>query len=78
MGLDLTRLAQEDGQRLVGQCEISHPLVPTELTFQVHEEDEPMSPIDGLGEVISPRQNVMFESLSKGNHEPLPSRISSE
>ncbi|KAJ3510382.1 hypothetical protein NLJ89_g4703 [Agrocybe chaxingu] len=66
----------EDGQKLVGQCEISHPVVPTELSFQVREEEEPTSPIDGLGEVISPRQNVMFESLTKGTHEPLPSRIS--
>ncbi|CAA7271408.1 unnamed protein product [Cyclocybe aegerita] len=66
----------EDGQKLVGQCEISHPVVPTELAFQVGEEEEPTSPIDGLGEVIAPRQNVMFESLAKGTHEPLPSRIS--
>ncbi|KAF8912880.1 hypothetical protein CPB84DRAFT_1811880 [Gymnopilus junonius] len=67
----------EDGQRLVGQCEISHPILSTGLAFPPPEE-VPSSLIDGIGEyrIVSPRQNVMFESLSKGTHEPLPSRIS--
>ena len=38
----------------------------------------PTSPVDSLeGGLISPRQNVMFESISKGTYEHLPSRISS-
>ena len=51
-------------------------MVSTDLAFQLRE--APISPVDGLGEFISPPQNVMFESLSKGTHEPLPSPISSE
>ncbi|KIM47992.1 hypothetical protein M413DRAFT_439685 [Hebeloma cylindrosporum] len=67
----------EDGERLVGQCEISHPMVSTDFSFRLGDEEEtPMSPVDGLGEFISPPRNVMFESLSKRKHDPLPSRIS--
>ncbi|KAG6854074.1 hypothetical protein C0991_010821 [Blastosporella zonata] len=36
-----------------------------------------MSPVDGMGEFISQRQNMMFESTSKSEYEPLGSRISS-
>jgi hypothetical protein len=32
---------------------------------------------DSLGGVISPRQNVMFETIHKGTYEHLPSRINS-
>ena len=35
------------------------------------------SPVDSLGGVISPRQNVMFESVNKETYERLPSRINS-
>jgi len=49
-------------------------MMPTGPSFQLRE--TPLSPVDGLGEFISPPQNNMFESLSKGTHEPLPSRIS--
>ncbi|KDR85213.1 hypothetical protein GALMADRAFT_218346 [Galerina marginata CBS 339.88] len=66
----------EDGERLVGQCEISHPVVPTELSIQKRDDDVPTSPVDGIGEFVSPGRNIMFESLAKGIHEPLPSRIS--
>ncbi|KAF8973791.1 hypothetical protein BDZ97DRAFT_1900575 [Flammula alnicola] len=65
----------EDGERMVGQCEISHPIVPTELSFQVPDEEAPTSPIDGLGESMSPPRNIMFESFAKGTHEALPSPI---
>lgn len=47
-------------------------------TQEVEYEDEPLSPVDGIGEFASPRQNVMFESLDKATHEPLSSRISSK
>ncbi|PPQ67393.1 hypothetical protein CVT25_005972 [Psilocybe cyanescens] len=65
----------EDGEHLVGQCEISHPMVSTEpVNFQTPDDDSPAP--DGIGEYVSPRQNVMFESVAKETHEPLPSRIS--
>ncbi|KAF9535798.1 hypothetical protein CPB83DRAFT_34779 [Crepidotus variabilis] len=64
-----------DGERLVGQCEISHPVVSTELSFRVTSDDAPESPTEALGEVIASKQNIMFESMAKGTHEPLPSRI---
>ena len=44
------------------------------LSFDVVDEDV-SSPIDGLGEIFTPRQNVMFGSLGKAAQEPLPSRI---
>ncbi|KAF8167884.1 hypothetical protein B0H34DRAFT_646295 [Crassisporium funariophilum] len=66
----------EDGQKLVGQCEISHPVAQVEPTFFVDDLDAPISPVDGLGELISPRQNIMFEPHSKGKYERLPARIS--
>jgi hypothetical protein len=51
-------------------------MAPTDRSSQLREAT--ISPVDGLGEFISPPQNNMFESLSKGAHERLPSRISSE
>ncbi|KAK7059230.1 hypothetical protein VNI00_001857 [Paramarasmius palmivorus] len=62
----------ENGEKLVGQCEISHPVArQSSPTTNVVEE---WSPIDG---VISQRQqNVMFEHGSKGQFEHLTSRIS--
>ncbi|KAG6837225.1 hypothetical protein H0H93_013093 [Arthromyces matolae] len=70
--------SQEDGRRLVGQCEISHPVPsnsePVNITFSGA---DAMSPVDGMGEFISQRQNMMFESSSKAEYESLGSRISS-
>ena len=37
----------------------------------------PTSPVDSFGRLVSPRQNVMFESMDKGTCGRLPSRISS-
>ncbi|KAH0590185.1 hypothetical protein H2248_000358 [Termitomyces sp. 'cryptogamus'] len=66
----------EDGRKLVGQCEISHPVPsdskPVDNKSSV---EDVMSPLDGMGEFISRRQNVMFESTSKADYEPLGSRI---
>lgn len=76
----LILVKQNDGEKLVGQCEISHP-VPSEgpslvLDAQAPDE-EPLESVvdDGLGEFASPRQNILFESASKGSYEALPSRI---
>ncbi|KAF9454921.1 UPF0052-domain-containing protein [Macrolepiota fuliginosa MF-IS2] len=62
----------ENGVRLVGQCEISHPMpqAPTTLGYTL---DDPLSPI--LGESVAHRQNVMFEQGSKSQYESLPARI---
>jgi hypothetical protein len=68
-------LNKEDGRKLVGQCEISHP-VPQDPTPDITVSD-PLSPVNGMGEVIiSQRQNIMFEAESKGDYEPMGSRIS--
>ncbi|KAI3622528.1 maternal effect embryo arrest 18 protein [Moniliophthora roreri] len=63
----------ENGERLVGQCEISHPVVkqPSASATAIEE----CSPIDS---VISQPQNVMFEHDSKYQFEHLSSRISRE
>ncbi|KAF8887726.1 hypothetical protein BD779DRAFT_1440644 [Infundibulicybe gibba] len=66
----------ENGERLVGQCEISHP-VAQEPSVDVAAAADPWSPMDGMGEVISQqRQNVMFEHQNKGEFKPLAARIS--
>ncbi|KAI0932876.1 hypothetical protein AcW1_000131 [Taiwanofungus camphoratus] len=56
----------ENGGRLVGQCEISHPV-----------RSAPSISITGASEdgMISPLRNVMFQSESKGEYEPLTARI---
>ena len=41
------------------------------------DDEVPASPVDSLGGVISPRQNVMFESVNKETYERLPSRVNS-
>jgi len=65
----------EDGRKLVGQCEISHPVqqasAPVDITIS-----DPYSPLDENGEVFSQRQNVMFEQDSKGEYDALGSPIS--
>lgn len=66
---------KEDGRKIVGQCEISHPVAQEPIPDIMV--SDPLSPVDGMGEVItSQRQNVMFEPKSKGDYEPLGSRIS--
>ncbi|KAK0446486.1 UPF0052-domain-containing protein [Desarmillaria tabescens] len=62
----------DNGERLIGQCEISHP-VPTVAPSINFSEADPWSPEDGLE---TQRQNVMFEPQGKDSYEPLPSRIS--
>ncbi|PBL01346.1 UPF0052-domain-containing protein [Armillaria gallica] len=62
----------DNGERLVGQCEISHPVAPVAPSINFSEADL-WSPEDG---VETQRQNVMFEPQGKDSYEPLPSRIS--
>ncbi|PPQ98887.1 hypothetical protein CVT24_003518 [Panaeolus cyanescens] len=64
----------EDGERLVGQCEISHPMAPLDAIASDDTEDSFM---DGIGDppIQTPSNNVLFEAVSKGDYEPLRSRI---
>ncbi|KAJ8520366.1 hypothetical protein ONZ45_g2827 [Pleurotus djamor] len=67
----------ENGGRLVGQCEISHPVNTgndPSISLTVNE-PEPWSPIDGMDQGYVQRQNVMFEAGHKDQYEPLPARI---
>ncbi|KAF7306414.1 hypothetical protein MIND_00432600 [Mycena indigotica] len=66
----------ENGEKLVGQCEISHP-VPASVTQDGTVPDS-LSPVDGMGETIasSQRRNVLFEQAAKGASQPLAARIS--
>lgn len=74
---------KENGERLVGQCEISHP-VPPRPSGSADDVASPAlhvqlaSPVDELDPNVSPRVNVLFEADSKGEYEPLDARISSE
>ena len=67
---------QENGIRLVGQCEISHP-VPQGVTADAVL-DEPLFSIEGLGERIVHRKNVMFEQEAKSQCESLVAPIASK
>lgn len=62
---------------MVGQCEISHP-VPTISSIDVTSDYDLYSPMDGLGEIVSQRRNVMFDRESKDEYDPLPARINSK
>lgn len=67
--------------RLVGQCEISHPVkaLPTKQDTSPRKSEssgEPNLTTDGMGETISQRNNAMFMADSKdGRYEKLPARI---
>ncbi|KAF8213769.1 UPF0052-domain-containing protein [Mycena galopus ATCC 62051] len=70
----------ENGEKLVGQCEISHPVLVQSsegpnITFST---SDALSPVDGMGEtILNSRKNVMFEqSTGKGEYQPLGARIS--
>ncbi|KAH9855840.1 UPF0052-domain-containing protein [Lenzites betulinus] len=64
----------ENGERLVGQCEISHP-VRQELRIDVSAESEPASPVDPLDGTLPRSRNVLFQSEGKHHYEPLGARI---
>ncbi|KAF9015389.1 hypothetical protein BDQ17DRAFT_1536058 [Cyathus striatus] len=65
----------ENGERLVGQCEISHPVARTINTIDIMISQEPTSPTEGLDGFLSLGQNYMFEHSSKDEYESLSSRI---
>ncbi|KIK18645.1 hypothetical protein PISMIDRAFT_109027, partial [Pisolithus microcarpus 441] len=70
----------ESGSRLVGQCEISHPVNPSP-SFEdsdPHEQCDSglLSPLDGMASPVSHRSNVMYTQDDKEHgYEPLKSRI---
>ncbi|KAI1790455.1 hypothetical protein LXA43DRAFT_505430 [Ganoderma leucocontextum] len=64
----------ENGERLVGQCEISHP-VRQPPGISVSLEEDPASPIDPLGGTLPRSRNVLFEAEGKNHYEPLNARI---
>lgn len=67
----------ENGCRLVGQCEISHPVKqPLGINIIAPEaEHEDNADTDALDGVISPQRNVLFQSEAKGEYEPLDASI---
>lgn len=67
----------ENGTKLLGQCEISHPVAPAISSDSELLSLDPLSPIDGLGEIIPQnRSNIMYSQQAKeGGYEPLHSRI---
>jgi hypothetical protein len=76
-----TLCRKENGSKLVGQCEISHPVNPSS-SFGEDGEDPPelevFSPLDGMGESIPYRSNVMYNQTDKDyGYEPLKAKISS-
>ncbi|KAI0668661.1 UPF0052-domain-containing protein [Trametes maxima] len=64
----------ENGERLVGQCEISHP-VRQAPRIDISTESEPGSPVDPLDGTIPRSRNVLFQAEGKNQYEPLNSRI---
>lgn len=79
--LKLIQVSKENGTRLVGQCEISHPVRSGNgLSITLSGEEEPLSPHDqdGLSGTVGRPSNVLFESSKKGEYEPLSSRITSK
>lgn len=75
----------DDGTRLVGQCEISHPVrrSPSDPTISItgdaqdEEDEDPLSPIDDM-RGSGKKSNVFFEASAKddgGTYERLRARI---
>ena len=68
---------QENGERLVGQCEISHP-VRQHPGISISSDESPASPVDPLDGTLARSRNVLFEAEGKNQFEPLNARITSE
>ncbi|KAF7796586.1 hypothetical protein EIP86_007767 [Pleurotus ostreatoroseus] len=69
----------ENGARLVGQCEISHPVRGSGVRITLDGADgdgDPLSPMDDMHETIAKPNNVLFEASKKDEYEPLDARIS--
>ncbi|KAI9566984.1 hypothetical protein HD554DRAFT_2024581 [Boletus coccyginus] len=63
----------ENGTRLVGQCEISHPVNHASSFEEVSPNMDAFSPVDGMGEN---RSNVMYNQMDKDRgYEPLQTKI---
>ncbi len=77
---------KEDGSRLVGQCDISHPIrrhTGPSITFDNEEDSDEVDILtsedsDDLDGTISKPQNVLFEATKKDEYDPLGSRIARE
>lgn len=69
-------ILQQDGSRLVGQCEISHPIrrqAGVSITFDDdYNGDDSIDDLDGT---INKPQNVLFEAAEKEEYEPLEAGI---
>lgn len=68
---------QENGERLVGQCEISHP-VRQAPGISISSNESPASPVDPLDGTLPRSRNVLFEAEGKNHFEPLNARIISK
>ncbi|KAM5542180.1 hypothetical protein V8D89_004053 [Ganoderma adspersum] len=64
----------ENGERLVGQCEISHP-VRQHPGISISSDESPASPVDPLDGTLARSRNVLFEAEGKSLFEPLNARI---
>ncbi|KAJ7226097.1 UPF0052-domain-containing protein [Mycena pura] len=65
----------DNGEKLVGQCEISHPVPAQSATGAVAGTVSDV-PVDGMGEAFAQRRNVLFEQQSKDAYQTLSARIS--
>jgi len=63
--------------RIVGQCEISHPVQVTPAVAVVDEGPYQEDP-DSMGQLLMQKKNVLFEADGKRAVEALPSPISSK
>lgn len=69
---------KDNGGKLVGQCEISHPVARAPSINVLSSDDADLhSPADGIDGVLSPKTNVMFQAHDKAEYQPLGARISS-
>ncbi|KAJ7356698.1 hypothetical protein DFH08DRAFT_849752 [Mycena albidolilacea] len=67
----------ENGEKLVGQCEISHPVPAQSSDGPNITVSDALSPVDGMGlGKTMQRKNVMFEQGAKDEYQPLGARIS--
>lgn len=67
----------EDGERMVGQCEISHPVKqsPALVNITVSDERGELSLLEGLSRLPAQHQNVMYKPENDGAYDRLRSRI---
>ena len=63
--------------RVVGQCEISHPVQPT-LVVNVSDGGSSQEDLDSMGELLAQKKNVFFDADRKDAAAGLPSPVSSK